>query len=225
VPELKNRGKEEKEIAAILLLMFASEDMDFWLSGFRSPQYFQSRLAETSLGDRFRSISRRAQDQMLRELRREVMRAPLAERMERMAEFQQAEIAIRLARRHSDWLQQLEAEARQRERDRRAGREVIEPDAPEFEDIYPQSWADREAASTVTDWVSQTEIFTGDTIEDTHGIKLEAYWMTEPGACPICEPLDNTPRAEWSKKFPRGPKAHPNCRCWLDWREVLNPED
>lgn len=223
MPELKNRTKEEQEIALILLLMFASEDMDFWLSGFQPPQYFQGRLAETPLAERLRSISRRAQDQMLRDLRREILRAPVDERMRRMAEFQEAEIAIRLARRHADWLQRLEDEARQREEDRRAGREVIEPDTPDFEDIYPKSWADRESASTVTDWVSQTEIFTGNEIEDTHKIKLEAFWMTEPGACPICEPLDNTPRAEWSRKFPKGPKAHPNCRCWLDWREVLNP--
>jgi hypothetical protein len=211
VPELKNRTKEEQEIAAILLLMFASEDMDFWLSGFHSPQYFQGRLAETTLSERFRSISRRAQDQMLRDLRREVLRAPVDDRMRRMAEFQEAEIAIRLARRHAEWLQKLEEEQRQRDRDIREGKEVDEPDEPRIEDIYPKSWADREAASTVTDWVSQTEIFTGDVIEDTHGIKLEAFWMTEPGACPICEPLDRTPRAEWSKKFPRGPKAHPNC--------------
>ena len=211
MPELKNRDKDEQEIAAILLLMFASEDMDFWLSGFKPPQYFQSKLAETSLDDRLRSMSRRAQDQMLRELRREILRAPLAERMGRMAEFYEAEIAVRLARRHADWLQNHEAEMRQLERDRRAGRAVVEPEPPTFDDIYPKTWAEREAASTVTDWVSQTEILTGDTIEDTHGIALEAFWMTEPGACPICEPLNRQPRAEWSKKFPKGPKAHPNC--------------
>ena len=211
MPELKNRDKEEQEIAAILLLMFASEDLDFWLSGFHSPQYFQGRLADTTLGERFRSISRRAQDQMLRDLRREILRAPVDDRMRQMAEFQEAEIAIRLARRHAEWLQQFEEEQRQRDRDIREGKEVNEPDDVRIEDIYPKSWADREAASTVTDWVSQTEIFTGDVIEDTHGIKLEAYWMTEPGACAICEPLDRQPREVWSKRFPRGPKAHPNC--------------
>jgi hypothetical protein len=223
VPELKNRAKEEQEIAAILLLMFVENDIEFWLNGFRTPQWFERRLAETTLTSRFRSISRRAQDQMLRDLRREVLRTPINERMDQMADFYRYDMARRLAGRHMEWLRKVEEEERQRQRDREAGKEIEEPPQPKIEDIYPKAWADREAASTVTDWVSETEITTGGVIEDTHDTRLEAYWMTEPGACEICEPLNYQPRSVWSRKFPRGPKAHPNCRCWLDWSEVLNP--
>lgn len=211
MPELKNRTKEEQEIAAILLLIFASEDMSFWLGGYREPQWFEARLQESPLTSRFRSMSRRAQDQMLREMRREVLRTPINERMGQRSEFYKYEIAGRMAKRHAEWLEGFEAEQRSREQDRRSGKKVKEPEDPTVEEIYPPAWAEREAASTVTDWVSETEIVTGGVIEDTHKIALQAYWQVEPGACPICEPLGGQPREVWSKTFPRGPKAHPNC--------------
>lgn len=47
---------------------------------------------------------------------------------------------------------------------------------------------------------------------------LVPYWMTEPGACPICRPLHNKPPRYWRPLFPFGPGAHPHCRCYLDWR-------
>lgn len=224
MPELKNREKEEREITAILLLIFASEDTAFWLDGPREPQWFERRLQDTSLTSRFQSMSRRVQDQMLRELRREVLRAPIAERAARLAEFYKYDVAGRMSRRHAEWLAKYEAEQRQAERDRKSGKPPKgEPYQPTIDDIYPKTWAEREAASTITDWVSEIEMTTGRAVESTHGIELIAYWKTEPGACPICEPLDGLPMSAWSKTFPKGPKAHPNCRCWLDWSEVLNP--
>lgn len=44
-------------------------------------------------------------------------------------------------------------------------------------------------------------------------------WRTERDArvCPICSPLEMTPRSEWQAKFPAGPPAHPRCRCFIEY--------
>lgn len=45
-------------------------------------------------------------------------------------------------------------------------------------------------------------------------------WETRPhlsatGPCPLCEPLDGTPRSHWQKFAPSGPPLHPRCVCTL----------
>lgn len=45
------------------------------------------------------------------------------------------------------------------------------------------------------------------------------YWFTADDAmvCSICRPLHRTGERVWSKRFPDGPPAHPNCRCDLEF--------
>jgi len=44
-------------------------------------------------------------------------------------------------------------------------------------------------------------------------------WWTEADGrvCRTCGPLHRTGRRVWSQKFPDGPPAHPNCRCWIEY--------
>lgn len=63
----------------------------------------------------------------------------------------------------------------------------------------------------------------------TTSIVLDGVWVTRKsefglvsegtkgGVCKICEPLHMKPRAVWGDKFPLGPPAHPNCRCYLNY--------
>lgn len=46
-------------------------------------------------------------------------------------------------------------------------------------------------------------------------------WWTEQDAkvCPICEPLHGKERTTWSRHFPKGPPAHPRCRCNIEYAE------
>lgn len=211
MPELKGREKDEQELAALLLLLFASEDMPFWLADLRAPDWFATRLRNLRLQDRLLGISIRARQTMLAELRVEVDRILLDRRMATLTDFYRHDLASRLAHRHAAWLRQLQEEARERERRRQAGEDVPEPDGPKPEDIYGDAFARREAASAITDWVSQTEFETADEIARIHGKTLEAIWQTEADPCPICAELSGKPASHWRKKFPRGPKAHPNC--------------
>lgn len=58
-----------------------------------------------------------------------------------------------------------------------------------------------------------------------YGLGLQSdddRWVTHPeltrtGPCPICQPLQNSPRSRWSLEFPAGPPAHPHCVCAIDY--------
>lgn len=60
----------------------------------------------------------------------------------------------------------------------------------------------------------------------TVGISDEDEWKTNPhlsqtGPCPICKPLDGTPRTVWALKFPDGPPApHIGCVCEILYKEL-----
>jgi hypothetical protein len=82
--------------------------------------------------------------------------------------------------------------------------------------VWPPSQAARTAASETTD----ARTAGGESgVRNTVGISAEDLWITEDDArvCPICSPLHERPRSEWSAKFPRGPKAHENCRCFIQY--------
>lgn len=55
-----------------------------------------------------------------------------------------------------------------------------------------------------------------------HRDGLIARWVTERDArvCPICRPLDGVREEGWIDRFPSGPPAHPNCRCFLEYSPV-----
>lgn len=57
--------------------------------------------------------------------------------------------------------------------------------------------------------------------------ELVAYWNSERDSkvCPICRPLNGKPLRNWGSDFPDGPPAHPNCRCWLDYKQGLKAEN
>lgn len=45
--------------------------------------------------------------------------------------------------------------------------------------------------------------------------------LSKTGPCEICAPLGGEPRSVWSRVFPLGPPAHPNCKCEI--RYVRTP--
>jgi len=66
-----------------------------------------------------------------------------------------------------------------------------------------------------TDANSAGEMDWKDIYEGETGVALVAVWNAEPDACEVCLPLDGQPEEVWREEFPRGPTAHPRCRCWL----------
>lgn len=59
----------------------------------------------------------------------------------------------------------------------------------------------------------------------------EDEWQTNPGLsatgpCPVCEPLDGTPRSYWERFFPFGPpEPHVGCVCEIVYAAMLVPAE
>ncbi len=51
------------------------------------------------------------------------------------------------------------------------------------------------------------------------GILTNRFWHTanDDRVCSICSPLDGYEAAIWAGRFPSGPPAHPNCRCYVTY--------
>ena len=65
-------------------------------------------------------------------------------------------------------------------------------------------------------------------VNQAGGISDDDLWFTRDDGkvCTVCRPLHETPRSFWSQYVPAGPPAHPNCRCYLLYRnldEIRNP--
>jgi len=48
------------------------------------------------------------------------------------------------------------------------------------------------------------------------GLPMVRIWNTaaDERVCPVCGPLEGQPESVWAGRFPGGPPAHTNCRCW-----------
>jgi hypothetical protein len=51
-------------------------------------------------------------------------------------------------------------------------------------------------------------------------LTYERVWQTsnDERVCPVCGPLDGKPERFWRVRFPKGPPAHPRCRCGMSLR-------
>jgi len=208
--ELKDRETDEQRMMAILLLLFQSEPMGFWLGDIRSPQFFADRIRELGLEQQLLDVSIRARETLLKEIRVDIDRIAMDRQMRKITEFYRYDLANRLSQRHEEWRRQAQQEARDRAARRAAGEVAPEPRMRQ-DMIYTEADARREAASAITDWVSRTEFEVAEEIAAIHGKTLEAVWKTEADPCPVCLEMSGRAKEYWGKKFPRGPKAHPNC--------------
>ena len=93
-----------------------------------------------------------------------------------------------------------------------------------LDDVSSVNRIARWAVNIVTGSVSAGEFSAADRYQAVTGKTLVAIWVTEKDGkvCPICKPLDGLPYSIWGNKFPSGPRAHDNCRCFLKW--VLSTE-
>lgn len=78
-------------------------------------------------------------------------------------------------------------------------------------DIVMDYDLEREAIDAVTGAQTDAEIDAAKKIEASGQGRFTAIWRTEPGACPICAPLEGTPPSVWKTVAPNGPGVHPNC--------------
>lgn len=100
----------------------------------------------------------------------------------------------------------------------RGGQMTAEEFNARIEQLFSPARASTIAVTEITAAASAAE-FRAAQISRAQGKQLVALWETERDArvCPICAPLDHLPDVSWQGRFPGGPPAHPNCRCFLSF--------
>lgn len=82
--------------------------------------------------------------------------------------------------------------------------------------------ADRMAVAGVTNSNTAGELFGWRESERLGDGRIEAYWRTDRKPCKRCLSLEATPSRIWRQYAPNGPMLHEHCRCWLEFRRVMD---
>lgn len=208
----EERESVEEELAAILLLIWASQLAAVWATEQRTAAEFRRMLEEAGAPQVVDRVIGRSAENFAAEVGGPAQ--PMRPQdMVALRERYLDELATRMAQRQVAYAREY-ADARLHHDRTTIG--VFEPPEP-----YSEAQAVTEAVTSVTTVVSQTEREGARNRSNDAGISLHPFWVTEPGACKICQPLHNRGKEAWGARFPDGPPAHPNCRCHLQWLPVL----
>ncbi len=81
--------------------------------------------------------------------------------------------------------------------------------------------ANRMAVAGVTNSNTAGELFGWREAERLGNGRIEAYWRTDRKPCDRCLALEGTPSRIWRQYAPNGPMLHEHCRCWLEFRRMM----
>lgn len=212
--EVESREEWERKVLLILLVIVGDEPMTRLVAGPLTPSDFYDRLVQKNAHKIVGDLVNRGSQAFLREVGVDPTtdRAALDARLNDIVEKKLWEMADRMAARHRKWLdERTEAEAR--------------GDRPPFKkDLLPETDATSGAVTAVTEIVTAAELASREVIKITEGVRVDSVWQTEADSlvCPVCSPLHNRPESVWAVKFPGGPPGHPNCRCELRHRRIVD---
>lgn len=200
---------------SLILILWESEGASYWAFSTPTIRTFSERFRRIGMSDVLARIAKEQSREFAREVDFPLNIDPMIRRSSVVAEQVEFGIAWRLAKAHRDWISK-------RAKARRVG-----DDIPTIADLYTLPDAKRESITSITELVSATELDGRDYLSEHHGIEVETYWTLDPQSnwCPICLALADTPEREWSIEFPKGPPAHPNCRCFLTHSRIYSNED
>lgn len=90
-------------------------------------------------------------------------------------------------------------------------------DPERFDNAFSKDRVENIAITETTRSISEGENAARVEIERVGNREIVAIWITEKDSkvCPICRPNHRKPESFWVDKFPKGPPAHPRCRCNL----------
>ncbi len=101
------------------------------------------------------------------------------------------------------------------------------PTREEIDDILDDVFSPKRVVQWVEDETTRARHWGGESaIEETVGLSPEDLWINDEhsNVCPICKPLNETPRSYWGRFFPDGPPSpHSRCMCWVLYANVEGP--
>lgn len=205
MPDLAQRTKFEREVAAAIVLLF---------DDFEEEAYNGKRFRKAAFAAAMKSSMR----PILADVHRES-----ANQLAGMQDFEtgpdgkkrakdwSSKYASRLALQFADTTDDAVAAA------------MKEVDATirgeKLDRIFGRERALNVGATEVTTAITRGEMDAADLIRRDLGVRLVPVWETEDDGreCEVCARYHGMTRALWGRKFPLGPPAHPVCRCRLGW--------
>lgn len=204
MPDLPTRRKRENELAVALLLLFqvweVQEDPFSDLAS-QAPEDMAAEVA-IAVAPTLAIVHAEAASQLVEQTQFVTSGQRIRENSEKWAEGQATELGKQVAKTTAAGLLSGKTRA----------------------EVFSSDRAELIAVSEVTDAVTMGEAFILVLLWDEAGRRFEAFWYTEADGlvCAICAPLHKKPKAVWILVAPTGPKAHPVCRCWLEYEEIFD---
>ena len=205
--DIDKRTEKEKKLIALLLLIWASEDLGWWWHHAPSVRMFDMKLRQYGAIEFTRSVALRQAEDFMDEISWSGDRDRVRGRMGYVSEAYISDLSRRMARKHDRW--QLDPESR-------SSAAVV------------KDWEiEREAVTDLSGLASQAEFSSRNYLSTFHKIHVESYWRLDllSNWCQTCLRLADSHESIWSREFPTGPPAHPNCRCFLQHYRVLSSDD
>lgn len=213
--DLEKRLEKEQELLALLMMIFAGDDTITWALTTPSPLRMVNRITELGIPDQLAATAHQQVGDFLREV--EFLNDPpeLYDYAGTLAERHTFDLANRFASHHEKWLQ------------KRAEAERTGGPVPGLDDLYSDGRARREAATTLTQLVSDTEVQGADFLGSRYGIKIRRTWELDPWSnwCENCMLLSGKVERDWRRIYDGMPPRHPNCRCFVHNRRVYATAD
>lgn len=208
--DLDKRTKEEKNLTLAIMLLLASMEDDM-LSGYLGADAFYSRIAESSIPALASRVYQNSGQSMVRELGLG-SDAQLSRYMREQSMKYPFSLAQRMSENQNKWYSDLQKADSGLELGLDGKPKASSKDVP-----YSKYDAAREAVTSISAMNSDSQQATKKYLQDFKNVKTTFVWIPErdSSTCPVCRALGGQYEEQWSLQFPKGPPAHPNCRCYL----------
>ena len=213
--DLEKREDREQELMALLLVVFASETMPFWTVENVGSEEIYERMQEVGVDKVLQSTSVDQSDAFFQEIewsKPKVNAQDMMDALIKKADHRAQEIADRMAKRLEDW------------KVKRSIALQLGEESPSIDSIYTETQAEREAITSLTQIVSDSEMMSRDYLWVNHDVIIQSFWTLDRHSnwCKQCMSLAGLNESEWRMIWDGVPPRHPNCRCSISHSQVYH---
>jgi hypothetical protein len=205
--DIDQRLDNEEKLILLLLLLWRSQAIPWWFNAPPSMKLFEQKIKQSGVPGLVNQITTKQLNLFLDEVGWQGDRSEFYRRLRLVNDSVLSNMARKMADRHASW--------------------QIDPASRLAQEVVPEWEIRRDVITDLSGVASKVELGTREYLANRHQIVVETYWKLDPLSnwCDTCLSLANTHQSIWSRQFPGGPPAHPNCRCYLGHHRVLSSVD